>query len=732
MTKVAILGAGIAGLSAGWMLQKRGIDFVILERNAYVGGLARSFEWHEFSCDFAAHRFFTSDEEVLQQLLSLAPMARQVRRSRIYLSGHWMRDPLDVLELGVNLPIWQGMRLLISYLLRPRNRPEDSFENYVLARYGRSLYRLFFKPYTEKLFGIPGDQISVLWAKQKVRLANPLDNFRENTRNKFHYFYYPLRGGYGAIVNSLYATIKEKVCLETSVLGFQRGEGKITGVVYEEADRQQILPVDFVISTLPLTVTGRLLDTPIALNYQKVDAVYLLVNRPQVSDYHWVYFIDEDVCINRMVEFKNMSALNTPAETSVLCAEVTQDHKDVAGKVINDLVKTGMVSQAEVLDTKVIREKFAYPVYDLKYVKAMSEAQDFLRQVGNLYLVGRGAEFRHREVDDNFSAAAETVRKVLAQIPSAGMITEINVVEEKIEEQRKGIFAVILVQDHYDDVQECLSSLFNSDYSGIHVVIVDNGSDKNMLIKLRQSFPAVEILENQQKVGVPAGYNVGIKYALQQNAEYVLLLNYDTTVSPSMAGELVAVAGADPKAGMIMPKVYYHGSTRVWSSGGRYRSFPPSILLNDKRHGIQDSTRTIEYASHCALLIHRRAFERVGYLDAGYVFYYDDWDFSERLRAHGLNIWYASRAVMWNKATRSIQGPRTREFWHTFGASLIRFYRRHGRPVWLSLPIHVGYVILREFLWKRNWRYWPNFFQGMREGLQKPLGAYPLYKLESG
>src|SRR5512141_1867103 len=99
MAQVAILGGGIAGLASGWLLQKQGIDFVLLEKQPYTGGLARSFEWGGFSCDFAAHRFFTSNEEVLQQMLNLVPMARQIRRSRIYLNGQWMRDPLDVLEL---------------------------------------------------------------------------------------------------------------------------------------------------------------------------------------------------------------------------------------------------------------------------------------------------------------------------------------------------------------------------------------------------------------------------------------------------------------------------------------------------------------------------------------------------------------------------------------------------------------------------------------------------------
>ena len=100
------------------------------------------------------------------------------------------------------------------------------------------------------------------------------------------------------------------------------------------------------------------------MNYQKVDAVYLLVNRPLLSEMHWMYFVDDDICINRMVEFKNMSPVDLPSDTTVVCAEVTQMHDDPVSKVIADLGRAGLLRPDEVLDTYVLRENFAYPVYD--------------------------------------------------------------------------------------------------------------------------------------------------------------------------------------------------------------------------------------------------------------------------------------------------------------------------------------------------------------------------------
>lgn len=730
MSQVAILGAGIAGLSSAWLLKKQGIDHLLFEKQAYIGGLARSFRWHGFYCDFAAHRLFTTDEVVLQQLLNLVPMGRHVRRSRIYLGGNWMRDPLDVVELATNLPLSQRVGMLWHYLARPRQLEDDNFEDYVLRRYGTSLYRLFFKPYTEKLFGISGQEISVYWARQKVRLASPLDHYRENTKTKFQYFYYPIHHGYGAIANSMYEAVREKVLLDTQVTGFETEDSRIRAVNYQTNGQEYSQPVDQVISTLPLPITGRMLGHAFPMNYRKVDAVYLLVDRPYVSDYHWIYFVDGEIAINRMVEFKNMSPVDAPEDKSVLCAEVTQDHPDPARMVIDDLVQIGLVRREEILDSMVVQEKYAYPVYDQKYDNTMQAAQETLSQYSNLYLVGRAAEFRHREVDDNLVSAIETVQLITARMVDAGLLPVTMPQEDKIpmpEETRKpGIHAVILTLNHYEDTHECLESVLAADYPDIKVVVVDNGSSDGTPEKIEQNFPGVHVINNGQNIGVPAGYNIGFQYALEQGTDYILMLNNDTVIPPDMLQELLAVGHDDPSAGIIMPKVLYHGSDdRVWSSGGRYRAFPPAILMTDKRKEYQDLTRLIEYAPGCGLLIHRRAFERAGLFDPGYFFLWDDWDFSERVRAHGLNIWYAPNAHMWHKVSTTTQGPRSPLFWHTMGSSIARFYRRHGRPTWLSLPMHLSYVVLREFVWKRNWAYWSDFWGGVREGMQKPLGSLP-------
>jgi GT2 family glycosyltransferase len=467
-----------------------------------------------------------------------------------------------------------------------------------------------------------------------------------------------------------------------------------------------------------------MLHHPIHLEFQKVDAVYLYVNRPRVTDYHWIYFFDTDIAINRLVEFKNLSPANTPPETTVICAEVTQHHDDVTNKVINDLTRVGLIQKEEILDTKTIREDYAYPIYKRDYEKELKIAETFIKQYDNIHLVGRSAQFTHFEVDDNLEEAVKTIEVISKSIPKSGP-KPIKSTAMRIEYDYPMVYAVLLTYNHYEDTEECLRSLLTSEFQDLRVVVVDNASSDMTPEKIRLSLPEVHVIENKQNLGVPAGYNIGFEHALTNGADYILMLNNDTILDSHMISQLLEVAENDPEAGVLMPSVmYYEKKDQIWSSGGHYRSFPPSILLRDKRASINDPVHLIEYAPSCGLLIHRRAFERVGLFDPGYFFWYDDWDFSERVRTHGLHIWSVPYAQMWHKVSRTTQGSQSELFWKTYGTSITRFYRRHGRPVWFSLPIHIGYIALREFIWKRNWKYLPLFWKGIVEGMQKPLGDY--------
>jgi GT2 family glycosyltransferase/protoporphyrinogen oxidase len=724
--RVGILGGGIAGLSAGWLLARQGVDVTVFERQSYTGGLARSFTWHGFSCDFAAHRLFCDNESVLQQLLALVPMGRHVRRSQIRLGGKWLHDPVNILELLVRFYPETSAKIIATYLTRPRSGPIDSFDRYVLHRYGSELNELFFKGYTERMFGLSTDQIALEWAIRKVRIAGPLDALRASSKKKFNYFYYPIRGGYGSIANRLADEIADRIKLQTSVIALVSDERGIAGITYVRDGVTYHEQFDHVISTLPLPILGRMLGHEFPLTFQKVEAVYLLVDRPYVSDNHWIYFMDRHSTINRMVEFKNMSSVDCPPNQSVVCAEVTGEHEDVVARVIGDVVRSGLVSPEEIRDTLVVREPFSYPVYDTRYVATVAAARSALSRYPNLHLLGRAAEFEHKEVDDNFASAVELVEKIaggekisVSQVPLSATPAE--------SKSAPLVYVVILCLNNVADTVECLESVMKLTGENVRTIVVDNGSTDDTPRIVREQFPTVEVIETGRNLGVPRGYNVGFAAALDAGADYVLMLNNDTVVAPELLKQLLDAAERDPNLGIAMPKVMYHAQPDlIWSAGARYRRFPPAIVFIGRDQGdaaVAEQLRSLEFAPSCGLLISRKAFERAGLFDPGYLFYYDDWDFSERVRTSGLAITLVPSAKMWHKVSRTTR-RQSNLFWRTWGESTVRYYRRHGRPALLSVPIHVGYIALRELV-KGNGRSLGQFIAGARSGLAKPLGPLP-------
>lgn len=723
---IAILGAGIAGLSSAYYLKKNGFDVQVFERESYYGGLARSFDWHGFSCDFAAHRFFTNDEDVLRSVFRLNPMLRHVRRSKLFVKKAWLNDPINPLELMRLLPTKEALSLVKDLIVPPKTiNHAKSFEEYILARYGRIMHQNFFKPSTEKIFRIPADQISVLWALRKARLVNPFKKMDGKSRKYFAYFYYPLEGGYGSICDAYYNKIKDSVSLNSEVTGILRKNNCAVGIEYQQDKETKRFDCDLIISTLPLTLTGKMLGINVPLSFQKVDAVYLLINKPEAGPYHWVYYIDSDISINRKVEFKHMSRVNTPPGTSVVCSEVTSNEVDPAGKVIKDLHKAGYVEPNDVIDTLVVREEYAYPVYKVGYEEIVQSTLEQIKQTQNIHILGRAAEFIHREADDIIGASKKLVKQLLEECSG----TEAEFIAEDAEPENTAI--VVLSYNNATDTIECLRSLSNLEGGPYHIYLVDNGSTDKTVDTVRDQFPDVEILALGHNFGVPIGFNKGIIKALHDGFEYVMILNNDTVSDPKIITEMLQVAQVDHDCAMVMPRVCYYppkegplNRNDVWADGGYFRKFPPTIKLKDNRSGIDfESPRKIEYAPTCGLLMHKRIFDNIGLFDEGFFFFYEDWDYSERIRAAGLNIWVAPKALLWHKVSKAT-GKDMSFYWQQMGKSTARFMNRHYSKS--GKLFQEGYLILRDFFLKpSNFKYLKSYIKGMALGNNKALDSYP-------
>jgi len=298
------------------------------------------------------------------------------------------------------------------------------------------------------------------------------------------------------------------------------------------------------------------------------------------------------------------------------------------------------------------------------------------------------------------------------------------------------VAVVILAHNNYADTRECLQSVLKIDYPNLTVWLVDNGSEDGTAQRVAAEFPTVHVVQTGRNLGVAGGFNAGIVPALQSGAEYIFILNNDTVVEPDIIRVLVTEAQTHPDYGVLMPKIlYYDAPDRIWSIGARYRLFPPAIVmigLNKIDAPPYNEPRFLEYAPYCALLIPRRVFECVGLLDDGYFFFYEDWDYSLRVRKAGYKIAYIPKACIYHKVSRTILcRGRQPSFWYTWGHSGGRFYRRHGRPPLLSALIHLGYLALREGL-RNGLTPTLYFIAGAIEGYRQPLMSYPRLPQENG
>ncbi len=292
------------------------------------------------------------------------------------------------------------------------------------------------------------------------------------------------------------------------------------------------------------------------------------------------------------------------------------------------------------------------------------------------------------------------------------------------------VWIVVLTLNNYADTFECLQSVRALTYPAVRAVVVDNGSTDKTPERVRFDFPEVDVLENGINLGVPAGYNVGFVHALQNGAQYVLMLNNDTRLDSSILDHLVAAAQM-AGCGIAVPVAYYYNQPdKVWSAGARYRRFPPASIMETRLHRLAQGYFSLDYAIGCCILITREAFERVGLLDDMIFFMWEDLDFSERVRQAGLTILQVPDAKVWHKVSRT-SNPESTIFWEQHGRSGAIFYRRHSRTPMRSIIVHLTYFALREFVVKGRWRFLRPFLRGIAAGCRCPLDDVPRWSARS-
>ncbi len=444
MNRVIIIGGGPAGLTAAYQLTKAGIASVVLEKDRVVGGISRTATHNGYRFDIGGHRFFTkvpAVEAMWREVLGDADFLRRQRLSRIYYNKRFFHYPLRPANALLGLGLWNSALILASYLkaqLFPQ-QPEVTFEQWVSNRFGERLYRTFFKTYTEKVWGIPCDQISAEWAAQRIKglsLLSALKNalLQQQAPDKSRViktlidaFDYP-RLGPGQMWEAVAARVPE-VRLGAEVKTIHWSGNRVEAV--ETANGQRVDGSHF-ISSMPLrelilrlspAAPSDVRAAAEGLKYRDFLTVALIVNRAEVFPDNWIYIHDPEVRMGRIQNFKNWSPDMVPdPNTTCLGLEYfcfagdglwTMRDEELIALGKREIEMLGLARAAEVVDGSVVRMPKAYPVYDANYSEHLRVVRAFLGGLTNLQVVGRNGMHRYNNQDHSMLTAMLAVENIL-------------------------------------------------------------------------------------------------------------------------------------------------------------------------------------------------------------------------------------------------------------------------------------------------------------------------------
>jgi protoporphyrinogen oxidase len=441
---VIILGAGPAGLTAAYELAQNGVRSVVLEQDAVVGGLARTVEHNGYRFDIGGHRFFTKlpyIENIWKDVLGDDLLVRS-RLSRIFYRSKFFHYPLEPINALIGLGPAEAIHSIVSFL-RARmapSLPEDDLETWISNRFGRRLFEIFFKSYTEKVWGMPCNQISAEWGEQRIRglslatmLRDALSQHRpgdRTTRSLVREFYYP-RLGPGMMWSRMREMVEQlgsEVVLEAPVEEIHWSRAGVTAV---QAGGRLVTGEQF-ISSIPIRqLIQRLRPQPEAELQRAVDdfryrdfiTVALMVRGGKLFPDNWIYVHDPAVRVGRIQNYGNWSPDMTPdCSTSCLGFEYFCQQDDgfweksdaeLTALAARELEHLGFAAAQQISDAKVVRMPKAYPVYDGAHRRGIQSIRAFLRTAPNLQLVGRNGMHRYNNQDHSMLTGVLAARNTM-------------------------------------------------------------------------------------------------------------------------------------------------------------------------------------------------------------------------------------------------------------------------------------------------------------------------------
>ena len=446
--RIGIIGAGPAGLTAAYLLAKGENEVIVFEADPrFVGGISRTEKYKGFLFDIGGHRFFSKSPEVnefWQEMLG-PDLLKCKRSSSVYYNRVFFNYPLVLSEVIRKLGVVTSFRCFASYIrakLFPVKNPV-SFEDWVVNNFGRLLFEIFFKSYTEKVWGIPTSKISADWAAQRIKglsIRTIISSaFKRNKNDKIiktliDSFLYPRLG----------PGMMWEVCAQKAIeMGAHiRMNATVRGLHYHAensswsvnlADNTTHDGFDHIISSAPIydlipgiypNVTSTALDAAKGLRYRDFITVVLILKNADTFTENWIYIHEPSVKVGRIQNFKSWSKEMVPDQSmdcyglEYFCFEGdgmwTMEDEKLITLGTKELLALGLAKEEDVVDGYVVRQAKAYPVYDRDYKENINVIRDELKKYPNLHLVGRNGMHKYNNQDHSIMTAMYVVKNIVA------------------------------------------------------------------------------------------------------------------------------------------------------------------------------------------------------------------------------------------------------------------------------------------------------------------------------
>lgn len=454
---VAIIGAGPAGLTAGYLLTKRGLSVAIIEQDPrYVGGISRTVEHEGYRFDIGGHRFFSKSQAVVDLWNEILPddFIQRPRMSRIYYEGKFYSYPLRAFEALFNLGVIRSGLCMASYV-KAKAFPKKtvrSFEDWTINQFGQKLYSIFFKTYTEKVWGMPCDTMSADWAAQRIKGlslgAAVLDGFKRSlglnkkpndgmqTKTLLETFRYPRLGP-----GMMWEAARDKITAAggTILMGHAMkqlaadGQGGWRLSATRADGGESVIRARHAISSAPMReLASRLHPLPKTsieasdLKYRDFLTVALKIRSEDLFPDNWIYIHDSKVKVGRIQNFRSWSPEMVPDE-SVACVGLeyfcfegddlwAASDEDLVALATREMEILGLARPDQVIGGVVVRQEKAYPVYDDAYAANVAAMRAELESTHpTLHMVGRNGMHRYNNQDHAMMTAMLTVENIVAQ-----------------------------------------------------------------------------------------------------------------------------------------------------------------------------------------------------------------------------------------------------------------------------------------------------------------------------